>query len=61
MAINILGKDFAAIKVQCFKGVIKVDLKIFNFEYFLVRKYHRKLFKKKVIVLKNIFKKTSYN
>ena len=56
-----LGKDFAAIKAQCFRGVIKINLKALNFKYSLARKYYRGPFKKKVIVLKNVFKKTSYN
>ena len=58
-AIDILGKDFTAIKVQCFRGVAKVDFKTLNFKYPLVCKYYCRLFKKKVIVLKNVFKKTS--
>jgi hypothetical protein len=58
-AIDILGKDFAVIKVQCFRGVIKVDLKVLNFEHPLARKYYCGLSKKKVIVLKNVFKRIS--
>jgi hypothetical protein len=59
MAINTLGKDFAAIKAQCFRGVAKVNLKALNFEHPLARKYYYRSSKKKVIVLKNIFKRTS--
>ncbi|OCK93161.1 uncharacterized protein K441DRAFT_567194 [Cenococcum geophilum 1.58] len=59
--MNTLGKDFAAIKAQCFRGVAKIDLKALNFEHPLAYKYYRGLSKKKVIFLKNIFKKTSYN
>jgi hypothetical protein len=58
-AIDTLGKDFAAIKAQYFRGVAKVNLKALNFEYPLVYKYYYRPSKKKVIVLKNVFKKTS--
>ena len=60
-AINILGKDFAAIKVQCFRGVAKINFKVLNFKHLLARKYYYRLFKKKVIVLKNIFKRINCN
>jgi len=61
MAIDILDKDFAAIKAQYFKGVVKINLRALNFRYPLARKYYYRPSKKKVIVLKNIFKRTSYN
>ncbi|OCK87166.1 uncharacterized protein K441DRAFT_595380, partial [Cenococcum geophilum 1.58] len=48
-------------KAQCFRGVVKINLKALNFEHSLARKYYCRPFKKKVIVLKNVFKKTSYN
>ena len=59
--MDTLDKDFAAIKAQYFRGVVKVNLKALNFEYPLARKYYRRPSKKKIIVLKNIFKRTSYN
>ena len=59
--MDTLGKDFAAIKAQCFRGVIKVNLKALNFKHPLVYKYHYRPSKKKVTVLKNVFKKTSCN
>jgi len=59
--MDTLDKDFAAIKAQCFRGVVKIDLKALNFKYSLARKYYYRLSKKKVIVLKNIFKRTSYD
>jgi len=59
IAIDTLDKDFIAIKAQCFRGVIKVDLKALNFEHPLARKYYRGPSKKKVIVLKKVFKRTS--
>ena len=40
MAIDILDKDFAAIKAQYFRGVIKINLRALNFEYPLARKYY---------------------
>jgi len=52
-AIDTLGKDFAAIKAQCFRGFAKVNLKALNFEHPLARKYYRGPSKKKVTVLKN--------
>ena len=61
MVIDMLGKDFTAIKAQCFRGVAKVDLKALNFKHPLARKYYYRPSKKKVTVLKNIFKKTSYD
>jgi hypothetical protein len=60
-AMDTLDKDFVAIKAQCFRGVAKIDFKVLNFKHPLARKYHRGLSKKKVIVLKNVFKKTNYN
>ena len=57
--MDTLGKDFAAIKVQCFRGVVKVNLKALNFEHLLACKYYCRPSKKKVTVLKNVFKKTS--
>lgn len=57
--MDTLDKDFAAIKAQCFRGVAKVDLKALNFEHPLARKYHRGPSKKKVTVLKKVFKRTS--
>ena len=60
-AIDTLGKDIAAIKAQYFRGVTKVNFKALNFKYPLAHKYHRGPSKKKVIVLKNVFKKTSYD
>jgi hypothetical protein len=60
-AIDILGKDFTVIKAQCFRGVVKVDLKVLNFKHPLAHKYYYRLFKKKVTVLKNVFKRTSYD
>jgi hypothetical protein len=59
--IDILSKDFAVIKAQYFKGVVKVDLKALNFEHPLAYKYYCGLSKKKVIILKNVFKRISYN
>jgi len=59
MVIDTLDKDFTAIKAQCFRGVVKVDLKALNFKYSLARKYHCRPSKKKVIVLKKVFKRTS--
>ena len=59
MAIDMLDKDFAAIKAQYFRGVAKINLKALNFEHYLARKYYCRPFKKKVIVLKNVFKRTS--
>jgi len=61
IVIDTPGKDFAAIKAQCFRGVAKVDLKALNFKHPLARKYYHGLSKKKVIILKNVFKRTSYN
>ncbi|OCK88040.1 uncharacterized protein K441DRAFT_591112, partial [Cenococcum geophilum 1.58] len=52
-------KDFAAIKAQCFRGVVKVNLKALNFKHPLARKYYCGPSKKKVIVLKKVFKRTS--
>jgi len=57
--MDTLDKDFAAIKAQCFRGVAKINLKALNFKYSLARKYYYRPSKKKVIVLKNIFKRTS--
>ena len=54
-----LDKDFAAIKAQYFRGVAKIDLKVLNFKHYLARKYYYRLSKKKVTVLKNVFKRTS--
>ena len=59
MAMDTLDKDFAAIKAQYFRGVVKINLKALNFKYPLARKYYRGPSKKKVIVLKNVFKRTS--
>ena len=56
-----LDKDFAAIKAQCFRGVTKINLKALNFKHPLACKYYYRPSKKKVIVLKNIFKRTSCN
>ncbi|XTI87034.1 hypothetical protein V2W45_1236413 [Cenococcum geophilum] len=61
MAINTLDKDFAAIKAQYFRGVTKINLRALNFGHPLARKYYYRPSKKKVIVLKNIFKRTSCN
>ncbi|XTI85589.1 hypothetical protein V2W45_1196816, partial [Cenococcum geophilum] len=44
-----------------FRGVAKINLRALNFGHPLARKYHYRPSKKKVTVLKNIFKKTSYN
>ena len=59
--MDTLDKDFVAIKAQYFRGVAKINLKALNFEHPLARKYYYRPSKKKVIVLKNIFKRTSYN
>jgi len=59
IAIDMLDKDFAAIKAQYFRGVVKINLKALNFGHPLARKYYHRPSKKKVIVLKNIFKRTS--
>jgi hypothetical protein len=61
MAMDTLDKDFAAIKAQYFRGVAKINLRALNFEHPLARKYYYRPSKKKVTVLKNIFKKTSYD
>ncbi|XTI92309.1 hypothetical protein V2W45_1201431, partial [Cenococcum geophilum] len=42
-----------------FKGVAKVNLKALNFEHPLARKYYCRPSKKKVTVLKKVFKRTS--
>ncbi|XTI85057.1 hypothetical protein V2W45_1190209, partial [Cenococcum geophilum] len=44
-----------------FRGVAKINLRALNFGHPLARKYYCRPSKKKVIVLKNIFKRTSYN
>jgi len=57
--MDTLDKDFAAIKAQYFRGVAKVNLKALNFKHPLARKYYCRPSKKKVIVLKKVFKRTS--
>ena len=55
--IIINNSKLSILKVQNYLGIVKIKLRVLNFNHPLIYKKHQLLFKKNVCCLKNIFKK----